>query len=409
MRRRQLTIYSLALMLMIALPGTLSSQITTSPYSIFGLGILEGNASGLSRGMGGTNIAFLTERAINYGNPASYNGLDSLLTIFEVGVFSKYTTFQTSNDKQSLYNANFRYMAMGFRVSPWFSTSFGFTPYSSVGYNINSKAFLEGTNIEYLKTYTGNGGVNRFYLGGAFSFIKNLSLGVNASYLFGDITHIEASKVYEFSLADITYLSNFTLNYGLNYQVGIKDWKLNIGLIYSDGKKLRTRNTTIIATKYEKEILKSRKYRYSIPRTIGGGLSVHKNYFSAGVDYEWSNWEEADLSSAYYLHARNSNRISAGFEFPSQGLRKGSARMVMYRFGGEYRESYMVIKGVPIDYRAVSMGIGLPLKGWVSVVNTTLELGQNGSIKRDLFRENFITLSIDLSLRDLWFRKRQYN
>jgi len=54
------------------------------------------------------------------------------------------------------------------------------------------------------------------------------------------------------------------------------------------------------------------------------------------------------------------------------------------------------------------MGIGIPLKGVVSVVNTTLEFGQNGSIKRDLFRENFVTLSIDLSLRDLWFRKRQY-
>ncbi len=406
--RRQLTIYSLALMLMIALPGTLSSQITSSPYSIFGMGILEGNASGLSRAMGGTNIAFLTDRAINYGNPASYDGLDSLLTIFEVGIFSKYSVFQTSKEKQSLLNANFRYMAMAFRVSPWFSTSFGFTPYSSVGYNINTKAFLEGTNIEYLKSYIGKGGVNRFYVGGAFSFIKKLSLGVNASYLFGDITHIEASKAYEFSLSDITYLSNFTLNYGLNYQVDVKDWKFNIGLIYSDGKKLRTRNTTIIETKYETEILKSRKYRYSIPTTMGGGLSVRRNYFKAGIDYEWSSGEEADMSSAYYFHTRNSNRISAGFEFPSQGIRKGSVSMVMYRFGGEYRESYMVIKGVPIDYRAVSMGIGIPLKGVVSVVNTTLEFGQNGSIKRDLFRENFVTLSIDLSLRDLWFRKRQY-
>ena len=130
--RRQLTIYSLALMLMIALPGTLSSQITSSPYSIFGMGILEGNASGLSRAMGGTNIAFLTDRAINYGNPASYDGLDSLLTIFEVGIFSKYSVFQTSKEKQSLLNANFRYMAMAFRVSPWFSTSFDFHQHESL-------------------------------------------------------------------------------------------------------------------------------------------------------------------------------------------------------------------------------------------------------------------------------------
>jgi len=406
--RRLVTPYALAFLLMILVPVTLTSQITTSPYSIFGLGILEGNSSGLSRAMGGTNIAFLSENAINYGNPASYDGLDSLLTIFEIGVFSKYSMFQTSHNNQSLLNANFRYMSMGFRIAPWLSTSFGFTPYSSVGYRINSTAFLEGTSIEYPKTYIGNGGVNRVYLGGAVSFIKNLSLGVNASYLFGDITHIEASEIYEFSLEDITYLSNFTFNYGLNYQVDVNDWKYNVGFIYSDGKKLNTRNTTTIETKYEKEVLKSRKYRYSIPRTVGAGLSVRKDFFKAGVDYEWSNWEEVDFSSTY-LHTRNSNRISAGVEFPSQGLRKGSSRMILFRFGGEFRESYMVIKGVPIDYRAVSMGLGLPLKGVVSVVNATLEFGQNGTMKRDLFRENFVTLSLDLSLRDLWFRKRQYN
>jgi len=408
MMRRLVTPYALAFLLMILVPVTLTSQITTSPYSIFGLGILEGNSSGLSRAMGGTNIAFLSENAINYGNPASYDGLDSLLTIFEIGVFSKYAMFQTSHDNQSLLNANFRYMSMGFRIAPWLSTSFGFTPYSSVGYRINSTAFLEGTSIEYPKTYIGNGGVNRVYLGGAVSFIKNLSLGVNASYLFGDITHIEASEIYEFSLEDITYLSNFTFNYGLNYQVDVNDWKYNVGFIYSDGKKLNSRNTTTIETKYEKEVLKSRKYRYSIPRTVGAGLSVRKDFFKAGVDYEWSNWEEVDFSSTY-LHTRNSNRISAGVEFPSQGLRKGSSRMILFRFGGEFRESYMVIKGVPIDYRAVSMGLGLPLKGVVSVVNATLEFGQNGTMKRDLFRENFVTLSLDLSLRDLWFRKRQYN
>ena len=216
--RRLVTPYALAFLLMILVPVTLTSQITTSPYSIFGLGILEGNSSGLSRAMGGTNIAFLSENAINYGNPASYDGLDSLLTIFEIGVFSKYSMFQTSHNNQSLLNANFRYMSMGFRIAPWLSTSFGFTPYSSVGYRINSTAFLEGTSIEYPKTYIGNGGVNRVYLGGAVSFIKNLSLGVNASYLFGDITHIEASEIYEFSLEDITYLSNFTFTAALAYQ-----------------------------------------------------------------------------------------------------------------------------------------------------------------------------------------------
>jgi hypothetical protein len=93
-------------------------------------------------------------------NPASYSGLDSLLTIFEVGVFGKYTIFSTSRENQSLVNANLKYLVMGFRVSPWLATSFGFSPYSSIGYNITTNASIEGTN-RILQTFSGTGGVNK--------------------------------------------------------------------------------------------------------------------------------------------------------------------------------------------------------------------------------------------------------
>jgi len=83
--------------------------------------------------------------------------------------------------------------------------------------------------------------------------------------------------------------------------------------------------------------------------------------------------------------------------------------MIFYRFGGEYRESYLVIDNTPIDYRAVTIGAGLPLKGILSVINISVELGQNGTTKNGLFKESFITLHLDMSLRDLWFMKQRYN
>jgi hypothetical protein len=400
--------YISILIFLVIAQGPLSSQITTSPYSIFGLGFLEGNSSGTSRAMGGTGLAFLSERSINYSNPASYSGIDSLLSIFELGVFSKYTIYSTKLDNQSLMNANLRHMAMGFRITPWLATSFGFSPYSSVGYTINTTAPIEGSNLEFPKTFTGDGGVNKVFLGGAVSLVKNLSVGINASYLFGNVTHTESSAVFDYSLEDATFVSNFIFNYGLNYQLDIKKWRYNIGLTYSSPKKLNTRNTTTIQTAYQVEVLKSRMYKYSVPRSLGSGLSVNKGFFRAGFDYEWSNWEEVEFSNTH-LNTRNSNRYSLGVEFPSLGIRKGSGKMIFFRFGGEYRESYMIIKGVPINYRAVTIGAGLPLKGVVSVLNFSLELGQNGTIKRDLFRENFVTLNLDLSLRDMWFIKRRYN
>jgi len=39
----------------------------------------------------------------------------------------------------------------------------------------------------------------------------------------------------------------------------------------------------------------------------------------------------------------------------------------------------------------------------------SLELGQNGSEKKGLFKENFCTLHLDLSLKELWFMKRKYD
>jgi hypothetical protein len=400
--------YILILALLIFKLGSVSSQTTSSPYSIFGLGYLEGNSIGPFKAMGGTSIAFLSDKSINIMNPASYSGLDSLLTIFEVGVFGKYTIFSTSRENQSLVNANLKYMVMGFRITPWLATSFGFSPYSSVGYNITTKAPVEGTNKEYTETFSGDGGVNQVYLGGSVRLLKNLSLGFNAAYLFGNITHAESSTEFAYYLDDATYISNFDLNYGLNYQLKVKKWKYNLGLIYGNSKKLKTKNVTTIQTVTETETLRSRKVKFSIPQNIGAGFAISKGFFSAGIDYEWSKWEDVKFTNNY-LQTRNSNRYSFGVEFPSPGVNKGTGKMILYRFGGEYRQSYLVIDDTPVDYRALTIGAGIPLNGAISTANVALELGQNGTTKGGLFKESFITLHLDLALRALWFEKRKYN
>jgi hypothetical protein len=400
--------YILILILLIFKLFSVSSQTTSSPYSIFGLGYLEGNSIGPFKAMGGTSIAFLSDKSINIMNPASYSGLDSLMSIFEVGVFGKYTIFSTSRENQSLVNANLKYMVMGFRITPWLATSFGFSPYSSIGYNITTNAPIEGTSLEYTETFSGEGGINQVYLGGSVKILKNLSLGFNAAYLFGNITRSESSAEFTYYLDDATYVSNFDFNYGLNYQLKIKKWKYNLGLIYGNSKKLRTENITTIQTATETETLRSRKYKYSIPQNIGAGFALSKGFFSAGIDYEWSSWKDVEFTNNY-LQTRNSNRYSFGVEFPLQGLNKGTGKMVFYRFGGEYRQSYLVIDDTPIDYRAVTIGAGIPLKGFLSIINVSLELGQNGTSKNGLFKENFVTLHLDMSLKNLWFMKRKYD
>jgi hypothetical protein len=76
--------------------------------------------------------------------------------------------------------------------------------------------------------------------------------------------------------------------------------------------------------------------------------------------------------------------------------------------GAEYNGSYMIIDSNPINYRAISFGAGIPVKGTLSAINLSMELGQNGTKKDGLFKENMFTIHLNLSLKDRWFMPRKY-
>jgi hypothetical protein len=399
--------FSLVMICSILLVNNATAQITSSPYSIFGMGSIEENSIGECKAMGGTGIAFLSNHSLNFLNPASNDGLDSLVTIFELGFFGKYTSFSTSKKSQALFDANIKYAAMGFRITPRWATSYGITSYSTIGYNINVLSPVEGSLLTYNKTFSGEGGVNQFNFGNSYKITRNIIFGINAVYLFGTIKHSESSETFNYSIQNLTYLSNFNLNYGLNYQFVKNRWKYNIGLIYNNGKTLTTKNVSTVITGYGTEIIKSHTNEFKIPKTVGIGLAFGKNFFRGGIDYEMKSWKDIDLTNTL-VEIRNSNRFSLGIELPSFGIRRGTNKMIFYRFGAEFNGSYLIIDKVPINYRSISFGAGIPVKGILSVINVSFELGQNGSEKNGLFKENFCTLHLDLSLKELWFMKRKY-
>jgi hypothetical protein len=385
----------------------MEAQITSSPYSIFGLGSTEGNVSGTAGSMGGAGIGLLSAQTLNFQNPASTSGMDSLLSVFETGCAARYTLYSTSRQNQTLFDANFRYMALAFRTSRRWAVTLGVIPYSSVGYHINVMTDIEGTDEQYKKTFIGDGGVNKVFLGNSVKLTKNLSLGVNASYLFGTITHSESSSDYKYTLLDKVYVSNVNIDYGLNYKIALNKWNWYLGFVYNNGKTLRTNKVTSIITASTADTYSGAVKELRIPKSYGFGLGVQKKYFRGAIDYETSRWSGLEFTNPLLI-TRNSNRYSIGLELPSHGNRNGSARMIFYRAGAQYSESYMLIDGHAINYRSVSAGVGLPVKGYMNVVNLSLEAGQNGTSRGGLFRESFLLLHVDLSLKDLWFVKTRF-
>lgn len=390
------------------------AQMTSSPYSIFGAGQIEDNGFGVSKAMGGTGIGLSSMYSLNNANPASYAGIDTLTFLFEVGAFGKYTHYKTSNTTQDLFDGNLRYLAMGFRITNWWSASLGIVPYSTVGYKIESPGNVEGDISSFVKTYAGSGGIDQFYLSNSFRIFKDLSLGINTSYVFGSISQNEslsAGGSFEgYDIGKISYIHSLYLDYGLQYSIHFGKWKGTLGLIYGNKKNLNTTTDFYLAYNNDTVDLKGESDDFVIPAKYGIGIGIEKGKFlRIAFDYERRDWSVSNFSNPL-IDTRNSERFSAGIEYiPFKSYRDPFYKRLGYRLGAFYDKPYLLIDGEPINSRAVSFGVGIPVKNALSMINLSFEWGMNGTLNKGLIQENYFLFNLNLSLRDLWFQKPKYD
>ena len=122
----------------LALPvGMVAQSGTNSPYSQYGYGKISDQSTGLSRGMNGVGLAFRERNLVNYMNPASYSGVDSLTFIFDVAMSLQSTNFRENGKSKNANNGDFEYAVASFRVMRHLGMSFGILPYTNIGYNYN--------------------------------------------------------------------------------------------------------------------------------------------------------------------------------------------------------------------------------------------------------------------------------
>ena len=196
---------------------------TNSPYSQYGLGLLNEQSSGFNRGMNGLGLAFREHNQVNYINPASYSALDSLTFIFDAGLSGQITNFNENGHKINANNADFEYAVAAFRAFKHVGVSFGIVPFTNVGYNYAITDYLnDDRDVAYTNTYSGSGGIHQVYFGAGWEFLKGLSVGANISYLWGDI---DRSVINSYSDGSINTLSKY-------YTASVKSYKLDVGLQY---------------------------------------------------------------------------------------------------------------------------------------------------------------------------------
>lgn len=160
---------------------------TNSPYSRYGYGLLLNPALGASEAMGGISYGLRRSQQANPGNPASYSEIDSLTFIFDMGVSGHLAHMDDGTSKRDFYNGNLDYVTMQFPLFREVGVSIGLLPYSKTGYNYGGVRSL--SNIQYLESYRGTGGLSQVYAGAAWELANNFSAGFNLSYLFGTFSH----------------------------------------------------------------------------------------------------------------------------------------------------------------------------------------------------------------------------
>lgn len=400
------TIYSLSV----------SAQSTSSPYSIFGPGEVQQKGFGKNMAMGGAGIGMPSNGFLNNINPASYSGLDSIHFLYEFGFEEKLSRFKSQGDVSEENSFNFKYIAMGFRVTNWWATSIGVAPFSNVGYSIITSSYVYGSSDKFYSYYEGSGGVNNFYWGNAFKLGKHWSLGFNTSYFWGSIIQDELifqpDELFDSFIIERTdYLNNFYVDFGAQYSFKRKDWDYTIGAIFSPKQYLVSdHEIEVMTTSYSTvSSLREDNDDLCMPTIAGVGINMKKGPFiNIAADYEFQKWKGIEYptqTSAF----RNSHRFAIGAESKPWGtpVTFNWFKKITYRMGASYQSSYLDIDGVNIDKKSIDVGLGIPVRAG-GILNITVELGQKGTVQNRLIRENYATFHLNATIDESWFKKKIY-
>lgn len=420
---------------------------SNSPYSRYGYGLLSNPALGASEAMGGISYGLRRSQQVNPGNPASYSELDSLTFIFDFGVSGHMARLNDEVNKRDFYNGNLDYVAIQFPLMRNFGASVGLLPFSKTGYNFGAARSL--SNIQYLETYRGTGGLTQIYAGLAWEPVKNLSFGANIHYLFGSFSH--SSLVTPISTSALIGETKYSYAFReLKYDMGVqftlpidKKRSLTFGAVYTPqlNASADVNPTEMLYTgdPYENpwlspsQILKTDTLQgasFQLPHTFGAGFTYSTGKFLIGLDGTYQLWKELDYPALLddltpENRFNNAYRLNAGMEYVIDPLSQNFFHRIRFRGGLSFANSYSNFSVTPPDgdvsnavlgsfkEYGVNVGVGLPfhdyMSGRVSMLNIGLGYSRQQPDHDFMISQDMFKISVNMNINELWFFKRQFN
>jgi hypothetical protein len=412
----------------------LSGQFNTySPYTRFALGDLAKQGFGQGQAMGGTGLAIHEGNRINHLNPASFSALDSTSVYFDFGANTFHNQYRTENYSNTWWNMNLHHVAFASSMGKHVGISAGIVPYSSIGYNIKQE-YDDLVNGLAMDTYfQGEGGIMNFYVGSSVKLYDRISVGVTMNYLLGKLTRerqIDFPTHPGFSNPSSTENLNlrkpvFTL--GLQYKEVFEDkFFFSVGGVYDFKADVRVSNDYRVINSFYPDdpaylndsVLIDPDFiigedtavnQLIIPERMGVGLAfgIPDKLIITG-DYYRQDWT-GSMSGENFATTKASS-MHFGVEYlPDVRAIRGYHKLMSYRVGGYYSNYYLMVNGQQLKDYGITFGVGLPVKSLRSSINVAFTLGTRGTTEYNLVEENYGIITFNVTLHDLWFRKRRFD
>jgi len=400
---------------------SLAQQTTSSPYSRFGMGDLNSQFSSVFNSLGGGGYAINDSKIINPFSPASYSSYQSNSFLFSTGINNETIDIQSLTDNQTVNNLSLSHILFGFPLTKKIGSSFGIIPFSSIGYSMQNRDDIFGADM----LYDGDGGISKVYFGSSLELHQNLSVGANASYLFGGLNRrkrlvFDDETIFNSRSNSLINIKGIYYEFGAVFSKKIDDnnSQISISINTSNNTNVDAKRTNLVETfEYSgtNEIVKDtfvnsvEKGSMILPKYTNLGLAYSLDKWLFVFDYSTQNWSDYELFEESDSLI-NSQRISGGLQYtPDISSVNQFYKRCHYRVGLALNTTPLQINNTQLEDKSISFGIGIPIKKNKSTYDISLILGQRGTTSNNLLKENYVKIGLSMSFEGIWFVKQKYN
>lgn len=357
-------------------------------------------------------------------------------TKFEAAVRGGLRNVSYADGDYSENYLNYQHFVLLFPLGQKVSTSVGITPYSTT----NSGTFYEYdiANDTTTARVSNNktGGLNQIFVGAGYDVSKNISLGLQGGFIFGNIksenfTQLKSQNEIEFgdkfgTFNQISYKA-YSLKPSVFYTTPLKSpgdssLFLNITSAFTftsdanSSQSLSFQNRTIYDQVISDSTLQTTDAEFQFPKEFSVGVALNKiNRWTLGADFIYGNWSQLNSGSLEFEYT-NSYKISLGAE--SKFTRRGrilTPKTPAFRAGLSYAQLPYIINGEQVKEYAFSVGTSLPVGRLnpadknqpLTKINLAITAGMQGDKDLGPGQEFYVNFNAGILINDKWFTRKR--